>query len=150
MLLIISCSQKCIFGKFFPNLINLNALSNLFCFSNLFFRTAYLLLMDIQPVFILDGEAPQLKHQTIQKRNEIQFIGARPRTQPKDSESVKTKKKELKGRTRFKYVLKQCSDLLATMGVRLNNFESKIFIEIFLIRYHAFKRLERLRRYARG
>lgn len=90
----------------------------IFSLRNLFFRTAYLLLMDIQPVFILDGEAPQLKHQTIQKRNEIQFIGARPRTQTKtqDPDNVKTKKKELKGRTRFKYVLKQCSDLLATMG----------------------------------
>ncbi|XP_063696741.1 flap endonuclease GEN-like [Culicoides brevitarsis] len=83
---------------------------------NLFFRTAYLLLMDIQPVFILDGEAPKLKHLTIQKRNEIQFIGARPRPEG-DSDSVKSKKKELKGRTRFKYVLKQCSDLLATLGI---------------------------------
>uniref|UniRef100_A0A336LP61 CSON010128 protein n=1 Tax=Culicoides sonorensis TaxID=179676 RepID=A0A336LP61_CULSO len=90
---------------------------------NLFFRTAYLLLMDIQPVFILDGEAPVLKYHTIQKRNEAtQFIGARPRTQTQkstsdDSENVKSKKKELKGRTRFKHVIKQCSDLLATMGV---------------------------------
>lgn len=73
--------------------------------------------MDIQPVFILDGEAPQLKHQTIQKRNEIQMIGARPRPQTQETVDIKKKKRELKGRTRFKYVLKQCSDLLATMGV---------------------------------
>lgn len=116
---IILSSQKCIFGKFeslFKSALY-NLTSRLLYFSNLFFRTAYLLLMDIHPVFILDGEAPQLKHQTIQKRNEIQFIGARPRTQPQDPENVKSKKRALKGRTRFKYVLKQCSDMLATMGV---------------------------------
>lgn len=82
---------------------------------NLFFRTAYLLLMGISPVFIIDGEAPQLKHQVIAKRNEAnQFMGARPRAEPSKD---KPKKKADKGRTRFNFVLKQCRELLTTMGV---------------------------------
>lgn len=85
---------------------------------NLFFRTAYLLLMGIHPVFIIDGEAPQLKHQVIAKRNENnQFIGSRPRAEPKNDRPAQPKKKSNKGRTRFNYVLKQCQELLTAMGV---------------------------------
>lgn len=56
--------------------------------------------MDVTPVFVLEGTAPTLKHQTIADRNAIQFKGAKPK-----SDKVKTGK----GRTRFNFVLKQVS-----------------------------------------
>ncbi|CAH0549653.1 unnamed protein product [Brassicogethes aeneus] len=40
---------------------------------NLYFRTAYLLLMEVYPVFVLEGKAPELKYETIAARNAIQF-----------------------------------------------------------------------------
>lgn len=58
---------------------------------NLYFRTCYLLLMDVQPVFVLEGKAPELKYDTITARNAAQFKGAKPKT-----DGVKTGK----GRTR--------------------------------------------------
>lgn len=40
-----------------------------FCFTrNLFFRTINLLLVGAIPIFVLEGEAPQLKQNTIEKR----------------------------------------------------------------------------------
>lgn len=40
-----------------------------FCFTrNLFFRTINLLLVGVIPIFVLEGEAPQLKQNTIEKR----------------------------------------------------------------------------------
>lgn len=40
-----------------------------FCFTrNLFFRTTNLLLVGAIPIFVLEGEAPQLKQNTIEKR----------------------------------------------------------------------------------
>ncbi|CAH1129595.1 unnamed protein product [Ceutorhynchus assimilis] len=77
-------------------------------FRNLYFRTCYLLLMDVNPVFVLEGAAPELKYDTILARNAIQFKGARPKT-----DGVKTGK----GRTRFHFVLKQCEEMLRYMGL---------------------------------
>lgn len=62
----------------------------------------------------------------IAKRNQIQFRGARPRkntppTQENQSQaSAKTAgtQKPSKGRTRFNYVLKQCEDLIRSMGLQ--------------------------------
>lgn len=34
-----------------------------------------MLLMEIQPVFVLEGKAPELKYETIAARNAIQFKG---------------------------------------------------------------------------
>lgn len=51
-------------------------------YRNLFFRTCYLLLSGVTPVYVLEGSAPALKYGVICKRNETQFIGARPRTAP--------------------------------------------------------------------
>lgn len=40
-----------------------------FCFTrNLFFRTTNLLLVGATPIFVLEGEAPQLKQNTIENR----------------------------------------------------------------------------------
>lgn len=67
---------------------------------NLYFRTCYLLLMEVVPVFVLEGKAPTLKYQTIADRNAVQFKGAKPK-----SDKIKTGK----DRTRFHFVLKQVS-----------------------------------------
>lgn len=54
--------------------------------------------MEVTPVFVLEGKAPELKYQTIADRNNIQFKGARPKT---------NKTKTGKDRSRFHFVLKQ-------------------------------------------
>lgn len=64
--------------------------------------------MNVQPVFVLEGRAPELKYDTIAERNAIQFKGARPKTA-----GVKTGK----DRSRFHFVLKQCEEMLNLMGL---------------------------------
>lgn len=64
----------------------------------------------------------------IAKRNQIQFRGARPRkntptddTQEQQSQAATAKantQKTNKGRTRFNYVLKQCEELIRSMGLQ--------------------------------
>lgn len=68
------------------------------------------------PVFVLEGTAPALKHAMISKRNDIQFRGAAPR-RPKTKTGTE-KPTGGKGRTRFNYVLKQCEDLINSMGLQ--------------------------------
>nr|CAH7758678.1 unnamed protein product [Callosobruchus chinensis] len=75
---------------------------------NLYFRTCYLLLMEVTPVFVLEGKAPELKYDTITARNNVQFKGAKPKT-----DGVKTGK----GRSRFQFILKQCEEMLQDMGL---------------------------------
>ncbi|XP_076256397.1 XPG-like endonuclease isoform X1 [Rhynchophorus ferrugineus] len=75
---------------------------------NLYFRTCYLLLMEVNPVFVLEGKAPELKYDTISARNAIQFKGAKPRTEKANTG---------KGRTRFNFVLQQCEQMLRYMGL---------------------------------
>lgn len=57
----------------------------------------------------MEGEAPAIKYGVICKRNEIQFRGAKP----KNSQI----KKPDKGRSRFNNVLKQCEELINSMGI---------------------------------
>lgn len=64
--------------------------------------------MEVYPIFVLEGKAPELKYDTISARNAIQFKGAKPKT-----DGVKTGK----GRTRFHFVLKQCAEMLGYMGL---------------------------------
>ncbi|KAJ8734833.1 hypothetical protein PYW08_014083 [Mythimna loreyi] len=80
---------------------------------NLFFRTVYLVLADIHPVFVLEGDAPELKRDVMAARNAIQFKGAAPR-----SDAAVAKKKPDVARKRFKNVLNECESLLKTLGVR--------------------------------
>lgn len=58
--------------------------------------------MEVIPVFVLEGKAPELKYDTIAARNEIQFKGAKPKTD---------KTKTGKDRTRFHFILKRVSVL---------------------------------------
>ncbi|CAH0600280.1 unnamed protein product [Chrysodeixis includens] len=80
---------------------------------NLFFRTVYLILADIKPIFVLEGDAPELKRDVMAARNALQFKGAAPR-----SEAAVSNKKPDVARKRFKNVLKECETLLKTLGVR--------------------------------
>ncbi|KPI93394.1 Flap endonuclease GEN [Papilio xuthus] len=77
---------------------------------NLFFRTVYLLLADIKPIFVLEGDAPELKRDVMAARNAVQFRGA-------PSQSSKTSDKPDVARRRFRGVLKECESLLKSMGV---------------------------------
>ncbi|XP_013193030.2 flap endonuclease GEN [Amyelois transitella] len=79
---------------------------------NLFFRTVYLILADINPIFVLEGDAPELKRDVMAARNAIQFKGAAPK-----SDTASTKRPDV-GRKRFKGVLKECETLLKHMGIR--------------------------------
>ncbi|KAG5342842.1 GEN endonuclease, partial [Acromyrmex charruanus] len=72
---------------------------------NLYFRTAFLLVHGIFPVFVLEGKPPILKHKTIARRNDV-----RSRFQER-----KTAKRG--GRTQFNRVLNECKELLRCMGV---------------------------------
>ncbi|CAH0698978.1 unnamed protein product [Spodoptera exigua] len=76
---------------------------------NLFFRTVYLVLADINPVFVLEGDAPELKRDVMAARNAIQFKGAAPR-----SETAVAKKKPDVARKRFKNVLKEVVDAVVS------------------------------------
>lgn len=74
------------------------------------------------PVFVLEGTAPKLKSQVMEKRNEIQFRGVRPKDKPPPSQqpvnSQTSNKGGEKGRSRFNMVLKQCENLLTSMGIQ--------------------------------
>ncbi|NXP56485.1 GEN endonuclease, partial [Heliornis fulica] len=72
---------------------------------NLFFRFSFLTSMEIKLVFVMEGEAPRLKADTMSKRNEMRYgpskkVGA-PRT----------------GRSSFKAHLKECLEMLECLGV---------------------------------
>ncbi|XP_069354396.1 flap endonuclease GEN isoform X2 [Maniola hyperantus] len=79
---------------------------------NLFFRTIYLILADINPIFVLEGDAPELKRDVMASRNAIQFKGAAPKAGPAKGKLPNVTRK------RFKGVLKECETLLKSMGVR--------------------------------
>lgn len=70
---------------------------------NLFFRTSYLLLLGVKPVFVLEGDAPELKAATMQKR-----MGKGEEGSQKAGSFT---------RARLKGLQKQCVDLLSHMGI---------------------------------
>ncbi|XP_018351109.1 PREDICTED: flap endonuclease GEN isoform X2 [Trachymyrmex septentrionalis] len=72
---------------------------------NLYFRTAFLLVHGISPVFVLEGKPPILKHKTIVRRNDVRS-GFQER---------KTAKRG--ARTQFNRVLNECKELLRCMGI---------------------------------
>ncbi|GCC28182.1 flap endonuclease GEN homolog 1 [Chiloscyllium punctatum] len=74
---------------------------------NLFFRISCLTLMDVRLVFVVEGNAPKLKIDTMNKRNEARRGLARKQ----GSSTVRTK------RSHFKSVLKECCELLDCLGI---------------------------------
>uniref|UniRef100_A0A3B4V8W0 XPG-I domain-containing protein n=1 Tax=Seriola dumerili TaxID=41447 RepID=A0A3B4V8W0_SERDU len=63
---------------------------------NLFFRVSSLTLMGVKLVFVMEGEAPKLKAETMSKRTETRFGGFKKR---------------------FKAVLRECAEMLDYLGV---------------------------------
>ncbi|XP_054877438.1 flap endonuclease GEN homolog 1 [Poeciliopsis prolifica] len=76
---------------------------------NLFFRVSSLTLMGVKLVFVMEGEAPQLKSETMSKRTEMRFGGSRKAHFSKSSTTT--------SRGRFKAVLRECADMLNYLGV---------------------------------
>ncbi|KAM4679169.1 flap endonuclease GEN homolog 1 isoform 1-T1 [Amazona ochrocephala] len=72
---------------------------------NLFFRISFLTLMGIKLVFVMEGEAPRLKADTLSKRNEMRYGPS------KKVRAART------GRSVFKAILKECLELLECLGV---------------------------------
>ncbi|NXI69238.1 GEN endonuclease, partial [Anseranas semipalmata] len=72
---------------------------------NLFFRFSFLTSMGIKLVFVMEGEAPRLKADTMSKRNEMRY------GPPKKHGAART------GRSFFKSILKECLELLECLGV---------------------------------
>ncbi|NXN85291.1 GEN endonuclease, partial [Bombycilla garrulus] len=72
---------------------------------NLFFRFSFFTSMGIKLVFVMEGEAPRLKADTMSKRNEVRYGPS------KKAGAVRT------GRSVFKAMLKECLDLLECLGV---------------------------------
>lgn len=92
-----------------------------FYLRNLFFRTSFLLLSGVTPVYVLEGTAPALKQGVICKRLDAgTFGGARPRPvmrhQGRDG-YTNNPKKAARGRSSFNLILKQCEELLSCLGV---------------------------------
>ncbi|XP_073694944.1 flap endonuclease GEN homolog 1-like [Garra rufa] len=74
---------------------------------NLFFRVSSLTLMGVKLVFVMEGDAPEIKAETMSKRTEMRYG------------SVKAKPAAAKntGRGRFKAVLRECAEMLECLGV---------------------------------
>ncbi|XP_060643316.2 flap endonuclease GEN homolog 1 isoform X1 [Anolis sagrei] len=72
---------------------------------NLFFRLSSLTLMGIHLVFVMEGDAPKLKANTMEKRKEIRFG---PSKKPGTTRT---------GRSHFKSFLKECLEMLECLGV---------------------------------
>lgn len=72
----------------------------------------YLLLADITPIFVLEGDAPELKRDVMAARNAIQFRGAAPK-----SDKTKANPSNI-SRQRFKGVLKEVSNKFIFIKIR--------------------------------
>ncbi|XP_008493544.2 flap endonuclease GEN homolog 1 [Calypte anna] len=72
---------------------------------NLFFRFSFLTSMGIKLVFVMEGEAPKLKADTMSKRNEVRYGPSTKAGPPRT------------GRSSFKAMLKECLELLECLGV---------------------------------
>ncbi|KAM9356019.1 flap endonuclease GEN homolog 1 [Pholidichthys leucotaenia] len=72
---------------------------------NLFFRVSSLTLMGVKLVFVMEGEAPELKAETMSKRTESRYGGSRKAPAGNTS------------RGRFRAVLRECAEMLDYLGV---------------------------------
>ncbi|XP_073349096.1 flap endonuclease GEN homolog 1 [Pagrus major] len=76
---------------------------------NLFFRMSSLTLMGVKLVFVMEGEAPKLKAETMSKRTETRYGGF------KKAPAAKSTKNTSRGR--FNAVLRECAEMLDYLGV---------------------------------
>ncbi|NWY54778.1 GEN endonuclease, partial [Chionis minor] len=72
---------------------------------NLFFRFSFFTSMEIKLVFVMEGEAPELKADTMSRRNEMRYGPS------KKLGAART------GRSSFKAMLKECLEMLECLGV---------------------------------
>ncbi|XP_029532289.2 flap endonuclease GEN homolog 1 isoform X1 [Oncorhynchus nerka] len=77
---------------------------------NLFFRVSSLTLMGVKLVFVMEGEAPKLKAETMSKRTDMRFGGFN-KSAPKKQTTKTT------NRGRFNAVLRECAEMLDCLGV---------------------------------
>ncbi|KAM7367840.1 hypothetical protein PAMP_014111 [Pampus punctatissimus] len=78
---------------------------------NLFFRVSSLTLMGVKLVFVMEGDAPKLKAETMSKRTEKRYGGFKKATAAAPKCTTST------GRGRFKAVLRECAEMLDSLGV---------------------------------
>ncbi|XP_024863193.1 flap endonuclease GEN homolog 1 isoform X2 [Kryptolebias marmoratus] len=76
---------------------------------NLFFRVSSLTLMGVKLVFVMEGEAPKLKSETMSKRAEARYGGFKKASASKSAKST--------SRGRFNAVLRECAEMLDYLGV---------------------------------
>ncbi|XP_028997138.1 flap endonuclease GEN homolog 1 [Betta splendens] len=76
---------------------------------NLFFRVSSLTLMGVKLVFVVEGEAPKLKAETMSKRTQTRFGGFKKTAAAKCATNT--------SRGRFKAVLRECTGMLDCLGV---------------------------------
>uniref|UniRef100_A0A8C2B1W4 Uncharacterized protein n=1 Tax=Cyprinus carpio TaxID=7962 RepID=A0A8C2B1W4_CYPCA len=74
---------------------------------NLFFRVSSLTLMGVKLVFVMEGDAPSIKAETMSKRSEMRYGGAKAKPTAAKNTS----------RGRFKAVLRECAEMLDCLGV---------------------------------
>lgn len=76
-----------------------HCLSALVCFRNLFFRILHLLQLGVRLVFVIEGSAPELKWNTMMKRQQTRFPGRQSKPQ--------NQKPERQNRRNFNNCLKE-------------------------------------------
>ncbi|XP_078693803.1 uncharacterized protein LOC144923303 [Branchiostoma floridae x Branchiostoma belcheri] len=81
---------------------------------NLFFRVSHLTRMGVSLIFVVDGDPPELKYETMMKRSQDRFGGRRAGTDGQRKGLGKPKKMK---RSHFKAVLKECLLLLDGLGI---------------------------------
>ncbi|XP_033638355.1 flap endonuclease GEN homolog 1-like [Asterias rubens] len=104
---------------------------------NLFFRVTNLTQMGINLIFVLDGEPPELKWEEMARRNEVRFgeggetkrgrggrwghhrrgRAGRGRGGATEQGGTVQVKKKKSGRSRFKFVLNECKEMLDHLGI---------------------------------
>lgn len=80
-------------------------------------------MADINPIFVLEGDAPELKRDVMAARNAIQFRGAAPKRAPANGKPNVTRK-------RFKGVLKEAS-IISIIVITINNPKCKLLKKLF-------------------
>lgn len=81
---------------------------------NLFFRVSSLTLMGVKLVFVMEGEAPKIKAETMSKRTEQRFGGLKKASAPKTTSNT--------SRGRFNAVLGEVGCSSTHMHLNHNHF----------------------------
>ncbi|KAL4225143.1 Flap endonuclease GEN 1 [Mactra antiquata] len=77
---------------------------------NLFFRISHLTQLGVKLVFVIEGDAPELKWDTMAKRQQTRYFGRTGKQSPQKQAVKQT-------RRNFNRWLKECCELLEIMGI---------------------------------